>query len=64
MPGQPRLERKPLRDRFLRIIGKSHLVTSALAVDEAGSRLSRFFACATPAVETTFPGLRAEESSP
>src|SRR6516162_3672050 len=36
------LERKHLRDRFLRIIGKSHVVTSALAVDEAGSRLSRF----------------------
>jgi predicted PurR-regulated permease PerM len=36
------LERKRLRDRFLRIIGKSHVVTSALAVDEAGSRLSRF----------------------
>ena len=36
------LERKQLRDRFLRIIGKSHAVTSALAVDEAGSRLSRF----------------------
>jgi len=36
------LERKRLRDRFLRIIGKSHVVTSALAVDEAGLRLSRF----------------------
>jgi predicted PurR-regulated permease PerM len=36
------LERKHLRDRFLRIIGKSHVVTSGLAVDEAGSRLSRF----------------------
>src|SRR6516165_10216307 len=36
------LERKHLRDRFLRIIGKSHVVASALAVDEAGSRLSRF----------------------
>jgi predicted PurR-regulated permease PerM len=35
-------ERKHLRERFLRIIGKSHVVTSALAVDEAGSRLSRF----------------------
>ena len=36
------LERRRLRDRFLRIIGKSHVVTSALAVDEAGSRLNRF----------------------
>ena len=36
------LERKHLRDRFLRVIGKWHVVTSALAVDEAGSRLSRF----------------------
>jgi len=36
------LERKRLRDRFLGIIGKSHVVTSALAIDEAGSRLSRF----------------------
>jgi len=36
------LERKHLRDRFLGIIGKSHVVTSGLAVDEAGSRLSRF----------------------
>src|SRR6516162_4814559 len=36
------LERKRVRDRFLRIIGKSHVVATTLAVDEAGSRLSRF----------------------
>jgi predicted PurR-regulated permease PerM len=36
------LERKRLRHRFLRLIGHSHVVTTTLAVDEAGSRLSRF----------------------
>jgi predicted PurR-regulated permease PerM len=36
------LERKRLRHRFLRLIGQSHVVTTTLAVDEAGSRLSRF----------------------
>src|SRR6516162_1124379 len=36
------LERKRLRDRFLRLIGHSHVVATTLAVDEAGSRLSRF----------------------
>lgn len=36
------LERKRLRDRFLRLIGHSRLVTTTLAVDEAGSRLSGF----------------------
>jgi predicted PurR-regulated permease PerM len=35
-------ERKRLRHRFLRLIGHSHVVTTTLAVDEAGSRLSRF----------------------
>jgi predicted PurR-regulated permease PerM len=35
------LERKRIRNRFLRLIGHSHLVTTTLAVDEAGSRLSR-----------------------
>jgi predicted PurR-regulated permease PerM len=36
------LERKRLRERFLRLIGHSHVVATTLAVDEAGSRLSRF----------------------
>ena len=36
------LERKQLRDRFLRLIGHSQMATTTLAVDEAGSRLSKF----------------------
>jgi predicted PurR-regulated permease PerM len=36
------LERKRLRVRFLRLIGHSHVATTTLAVDEAGSRLSSF----------------------
>ncbi len=36
------LERKQLRVRFLRLIGQSRVVTTTLAVDEAGSRLSGF----------------------
>jgi predicted PurR-regulated permease PerM len=32
------LERKRLRERFLRLIGHSHVVATTLAVDEAGSR--------------------------
>src|ERR1700730_13100957 len=36
------LERRRLRARFLRLIGHSHVVSTTLAVDEAGSRLSRF----------------------
>jgi predicted PurR-regulated permease PerM len=36
------LERKRLRERVLRLIGHSHVVATTLAVDEAGSRLSRF----------------------
>jgi predicted PurR-regulated permease PerM len=36
------LERRRLRDRFLRLIGHSRLATTTLAVDEAGSRLSGF----------------------
>ena len=36
------VERKRLRQRFLRLIGHSHVVNTTLAVDEAGSRLSRF----------------------
>jgi predicted PurR-regulated permease PerM len=36
------LKRKRLRERFLRLIGHSHVVATTLAVDEAGSRLSRF----------------------
>jgi len=36
------LERKRLRDRFLRLIGHSRLATTTLAIDEAGSRLSGF----------------------
>jgi hypothetical protein len=36
------LERQRLRDRFLRLIGHSRLVTTTLAIDEAGSRLSSF----------------------
>jgi predicted PurR-regulated permease PerM len=35
-------ERKRFRGRFLRLIGHSHVVTTTLAVDEAGSRLSSF----------------------
>ena len=36
------LERKQLRERFLRLIGYSHVATTTLAVDEASSRLSSF----------------------
>jgi predicted PurR-regulated permease PerM len=36
------LERERLRVRFLRLIGHSHIATTTLAVDEAGSRLSGF----------------------
>jgi predicted PurR-regulated permease PerM len=36
------LERQRLRNRFLRLIGHSRLVTTTLAIDEAGSRLSSF----------------------
>jgi predicted PurR-regulated permease PerM len=36
------LERKRLRVRFLRLIGHSHVATTNLAVDEVGSKLSRF----------------------
>jgi predicted PurR-regulated permease PerM len=36
------VERRRLRARFLRLIGHSHVVSTTLAVDEAGSRLSRF----------------------
>jgi predicted PurR-regulated permease PerM len=36
------LERKQLRSRFLRLIGHSQMATTTLAVDEAGSRLSKF----------------------
>jgi hypothetical protein len=36
------LERERLRVRFLRLIGHSQVVTTTLAVDEAGSRLSGF----------------------
>jgi predicted PurR-regulated permease PerM len=36
------VERTRLRNRFLRLIGHSHVVTTTLAVDEAGLRLSRF----------------------
>jgi predicted PurR-regulated permease PerM len=36
------LERKRFRDRFLRLVGHSRLVTTTLAVDEAVSRLSGF----------------------
>ena len=36
------LERKKIRGRFLRLIGHSQMVTTTLAVDEAGSRLSSF----------------------
>lgn len=36
------LERRQLRDRVLRLIGHSQMATTTLAVDEAGSRLSRF----------------------
>lgn len=36
------LERKRLRDRFLRLIGHSRFTTTTLAVDEAGTRLSGF----------------------
>ena len=36
------LERKRLRDRFLRLIGHSRLATTTLAIDEVGSRLSGF----------------------
>ena len=36
------LERERFRVRFLRLIGHSHVATTTLAVDEAGSRLSGF----------------------
>lgn len=36
------LERGRFRERFLRLIGHSHMATTTLAVDEVGSRLSRF----------------------
>jgi len=36
------VERKQLRRRFLQLIGHSHMATTTLAVDEAGSRLSSF----------------------
>ena len=36
------LERKRLRDRFLRLIGHSRFATTTLAIDEAGRRLSGF----------------------
>jgi predicted PurR-regulated permease PerM len=36
------LERKRLRDRFLRLIGHSRFATTTLAIDEAGVRLSGF----------------------
>jgi predicted PurR-regulated permease PerM len=36
------LERKLLRLRFLHLIGHSHVATTTLAIDEAGSRLSGF----------------------
>jgi predicted PurR-regulated permease PerM len=36
------LERKQFRGRFLRLIGHSHVATTILAIDEAGSKLSRF----------------------
>jgi predicted PurR-regulated permease PerM len=35
------LERQKLRDRILRMIGHSYMGTTTIAVDEAGSRLSR-----------------------
>ena len=36
------LERKRLRDRFLRLIGHSRFATTTLAIDEAGTRLGGF----------------------
>jgi predicted PurR-regulated permease PerM len=36
------LERRRLRDRFLRLIGHSRFATPTLAIDEAGTRLSGF----------------------
>jgi predicted PurR-regulated permease PerM len=36
------LERKLFRERFLLLIGHSHMATTTLAVDEAGTRLSSF----------------------
>jgi predicted PurR-regulated permease PerM len=36
------VERKRLRQRFLGLVGPSHIATTTLAVDEAGSRLSSF----------------------
>ena len=36
------IERKRLRQRFLGLVGPSHLATTTLAIDEAGSRLSSF----------------------
>jgi predicted PurR-regulated permease PerM len=36
------LERKRFRNRFLRLTGHSHLATTTLAIDEAGSRITSF----------------------
>jgi predicted PurR-regulated permease PerM len=36
------IERKRVRQRFLGLVGPSHLPTTTLAIDEAGSRLSSF----------------------
>ncbi|MBV8813170.1 MAG: AI-2E family transporter [Verrucomicrobia bacterium] len=36
------LERKRFRNRFLRLTGHSHLATTTLAIDEAGSRITKF----------------------
>jgi predicted PurR-regulated permease PerM len=36
------IERKQLRRRLLQLIGHSHMATTTLAIDEAGSRLSSF----------------------
>jgi predicted PurR-regulated permease PerM len=36
------LERKRFRSRFLRLTGHSHLATTTLAIDEAGSRITSF----------------------
>ncbi|WP_188566213.1 AI-2E family transporter [Undibacterium terreum] len=37
------LEHEALRDRFIRLIGKSNLRATTVAVNDAGNRLSRFF---------------------
>ena len=37
------LAREDLRDRFLRLLGTADLQRSTAALDDAGSRLSRFF---------------------